>query len=109
MYPYDAKSWAEVANVFNKFPWMAQLNVLLSPRDMHKYSTIDDLTDAIWSQVEKVVLVQTATHALKLGPVTRLAASPQRKRTQKKPKTAKPKSGPRRSISKPRRRKKGRS
>lgn len=101
MHPYNAKSWAELANVFNKFPWMEQLNVLLSPRDMHKYRTIDDLTGAIWSQLQKVVLIETAEPTVELSAVARFdAASSKPRSTGKRSKKAKPKSTRRKSAPK---------
>ena len=70
-YSYSDRAWAQLANVFNKLSWMRQLGVLLSPREMPGLKTIDDIVNAIWSKLNKVVSVS--------GLSTRLAASSVRK------------------------------
>jgi hypothetical protein len=90
MYPYDSRSWAELANALNRLPWMAAIGALLSPRDMHKYNTINDLTETIWSSVNKVVAIAVAQPGLELRSITHFDEKPKAKAPRKRAKKVKP-------------------
>lgn len=80
-YSYSDRAWHQLANVFNKLSWMEQLDVILSPREMPDLKTIDDLTNAIWGKLNKVVSVSglgtriTATGVRKFASSKRGTAS----------------------------------
>ena len=90
-YSYSDRAWAQLANVFNKLSWMRQLGALLSPREMPGLKTIDDIVNAIWGKLNKIVSVA--------GLSTRLAASSVRQLTAPKRRSAgKPKAGARKKV-----------
>lgn len=55
--PITEKAWRNLANVFNSLSGMKQLGVLLSPREMPGLNTIDDIVNAIWGKLNKVISV----------------------------------------------------
>lgn len=79
-YPYSDRAWRQLANVFNKLSWMRQLDVMLSPREMPGLKTIDDIVNAIWGKLNKVVSVS--------GLSTRFEASGVRKFAEPKRRSA---------------------
>ena len=88
-YSYSDRAWSQLANVFNKLSWMRQLGVLLSPREMPGLNTIDDLTNAIWAKLSKIVSVtglspRMPASAIRKFAAPKRAAKPKRKATKRK-------------------------
>jgi hypothetical protein len=92
-YSYSDRAWSQLANVFNKLSWMRQLGVLLSPREMPGLNTIDDLTNAIWGKLSKVVSVTGLSPRLEARMIKKFAA-PKRAAKPKRRATAKSKRRP---------------
>jgi len=71
---------------------MRQLGILLSPREMPGLKTIDDIVNAIWSKLNKVVSVSglstrfEAAGVKKFGATKRSAASGSKRKTAPKSK-----------------------
>jgi hypothetical protein len=83
-YSYSDRAWSQLANVFNKLSWMRQLEVLLSPNEMDDYKTIDDLVNAIWGKLHKVIGVSALSPRFKATAVRRFAAPRRVSRTKPK-------------------------
>jgi hypothetical protein len=77
-YSYSDRAWSQLANVFNKLSWMRQLDVLLSPNEMDDYKTIDDITNAIWKKLKKVISVSALSPRFKMAAVRKFAAPKRR-------------------------------
>jgi len=82
--PITEKAWRNLANVFNSLSWMKQLGVLLSPREMPGLNTIDDIVNAIWGKLNKVISVTGLSTRLQASGVRKFAAP--RRRSAPKPK-----------------------
>jgi hypothetical protein len=65
---------------------MRQLGVLLAPSELLALKTVDDLTNAIWGKLNKVVTVSTLSTRLQAGSVKTFAGP--KPRSKKRPKTA---------------------
>ena len=89
-YSYSDRAWRQLANVFNKVSWMRQLGVLLSPREMPGLSTIDDIVNAIWGKLSKVISVSGLSTRFDTSAVQKFAAP--KRRSAPKSKRAVPKS-----------------
>jgi hypothetical protein len=85
-YSYKDNAWRQLANVFNKLSWMRQLGALLAPSEMLALKTVDDLTNAIWGKLNKVVTVAALSTRLQVGNVKTFARP--KRRSKKRPKTA---------------------
>lgn len=56
-YSYSDRAWRRLADSFNKLSWMDALGAMLSPRAMPGLNTIEDLVNAIWGSLSKIVSV----------------------------------------------------
>ena len=83
-YSYSDRAWSQLANVFNKLSWMRELGALLSPRAMPGLSTIDDIVNAIWSSLNKVISVPGSGARLDTGAVRKFAAPKRRSASKSK-------------------------
>lgn len=72
-YSYTDAAWRQLANVFNKLSWMRQLGVMLAPSEMPALKTIDDLTNAIWGKLNKVVSVASISTRFQASGVKKFA------------------------------------
>ena len=72
--PITENAWRNLANVFNSLSWMKQLGVLLSPREMPSLNTIDDIVNAIWGKLNKVISVTGLSTRLQASGVRKFAA-----------------------------------
>ena len=68
-YAYKDAAWRQLANVFNKLSWMRQLGAMLAPTEMLALKTIDDLTNAIWGKLNKVISVASLSTRFKASSV----------------------------------------
>lgn len=59
-YRYTGEQWEEVGPTLSRLGWMRRLNVKLLPEYMPPLKTIDDLTNAIWGKLNKVISVSGA-------------------------------------------------
>jgi hypothetical protein len=102
-YSYSDRAWRQLANVFNKLSWMGALKARLSPRVMPGLSTIDDLVNAIWSSLNKIIGVAgsgvplDASAVRKFAPPKRQPAGRARASARKKPSRKKSPRKPRRT------------
>ena len=81
--PITEKAWRNLANVFNSLSWMKQLGVLLSPREMPGLNTIDDIVNAIWGKLNKIISVTGLSTRLQASSVRKFTAP--RRRSAPKP------------------------
>ena len=101
-YSYSDRAWRALADAFNRLSWMEALGAMLSPRAMPGLNTIEDLVNAIWGSVSKIVSVPSgaidvvAIHEFSAPtrrPASRARASrhtkPSRRTTRPKPKRKK--------------------
>lgn len=103
-YSYSDRAWRRLADVFNKLSWMDALDARLSPRVMPGLNTIDDLVNAIWSSLSKIISVAGSGASLDAGAVRNFPApkrqpassartssrtKPSRKKARRKPKRKK--------------------
>lgn len=92
-YSYSDRAWRQLANVFNKLSWMRELGVLLSPRAMPGLNTIDDIVNAIWGGLNKVISVPGSGVRMEIGAIRKFASPKRGMRGKAK---ASARSGPRR-------------
>ncbi len=88
-YSYKDAAWRQLANVFNKLNWMRQLGVMLAPTEMPALKTIDDLTNAIWGKLNKVVSVTSFTTRFQASSVKKFAGPKRKSKTRKATKRGK--------------------
>ena len=88
-YKYKAEQWIEVGPTLSGLPWMRRLEVKLLSTDMPPLSTIDDLTDAILSKLQQVMIVSRQVPAFRASTIEVLG-SPKRRSPQTRKRKSKP-------------------
>lgn len=88
-YSYTAAAWSQLANVFNKLSWMRQLEVMLAPTEMLALKTVDDLTNAIWGKLNKVISVASLSTRFAASSIKKFAGPKPKSKTRKTTKRGK--------------------
>ena len=83
-YHYKDDAWRGLADVFSKLPWMVQLGVVLTRPEMPPLKTIEDLTNAIWGKLNKLVSITQLGAPLKATSVKTFAKPRAKSRASRK-------------------------
>ncbi|HUU67311.1 MAG TPA: hypothetical protein VMW57_08555 [Methyloceanibacter sp.] len=98
-FSYSDRAWRQLANVFIKLSWMRQIDAMLSPREIPGLKMVDDLVNAIWSKLNKIIAVSNLSTRLDTTSVGKFAG-PKRQAARKPRRKASPAKAPARRRSK---------